>query len=225
MKFKRWIAIGIVNALLLCGAFQLFAGNKAAAQSHANNTTNLDDPLSESVYLPLVVNNYPPLPTATFTPTFTPSPSPSPSRTPSPTRTALPSPTPTPTYNPPPICDKKYYLPSGTVSFSEGIGPYIYTTNITETMRVSIVWASAKLSSNNCTISQQVLINNNAVASWYYSNNNTYTVYTDYAAVSPFNVHPGDKISYKASAAGFCTGSITSTANTYYVEVCGDPIP
>ncbi len=120
MNFKRWIAIGIVNALLLCGAFQLFAGSKAAAQTHAYNTTNLDDPLSESLYLPLVVKNYPPLPTATFTPTFTPSPSPSPSRTPSPTLLP-PSPTPTPTYGgpPPPICERSIIFLMEPMSFSE----------------------------------------------------------------------------------------------------------
>ena len=223
MVVKRWILIGVINVLLIGGAFQLFVGNKAAAKAHMYNTTNLDNPPSESLFLPLVMQNYPPTPTPTFTPTFTPSPSPSPTRTPTQTRTPTSSPTPTPTYNPPPICDKKYYLPNTTAPFSEAVGPYIYTTNITETMRVSIVWASAKLSSSNCTISSQVLINNSVVASWYYSNNNTYTIYTDYAAVSPFNVHPGDKISYKASAAGFCSGSITGATN--YVEVCGDTIP
>ena len=55
MVLKRWILIGVINALLLSGAFQFFVGNKAVAQVHANNTTNLDDPPSESLFLPLVI--------------------------------------------------------------------------------------------------------------------------------------------------------------------------
>jgi hypothetical protein len=220
MVLKRWILIGVINALLLSGAFQFFVGNKAAAQVHANNTTNLDDPPSESLFLPLVIKNYPPTPTMTFTPTFTPSPSPSP------TPTATPSPTPSPTFNgtPPSICEKQN-LPNITESFSDSTAPvkHVLPNPIQHTMRVSIVTASAKLKGLNCTIGQLVMVNGIVRSSWNHYSNNNYVLFTD-SAYTSFNVNVGEHIEYRAYAAGVnCSGSITGATN--YVEICGDEIP
>ena len=226
MKFKRWIAIGIVNALLICGALQIFGGNKAAAQTHVDNTTNLDVTPSDLIYLPLVSKNYPAPPTATFTPTFTPSPTPSPSRTPSPSPTASPSPTPSPTYNGiyPPICEKQY-LPNKTESFSDSSGPvkHVLPNKIQHTMLVRIVTASANLKGDRCMVGQLVMVNDILRTYWEHYSNNSYNLYTD-SAYTSFIVHVGEPIEYRAYAARVnCLGSITGGAN--YVEICGDPIP
>jgi hypothetical protein len=237
MKFKRWIAIGIVNALLISGAIQIFGGNKAAAQTHIDNATNLDFTPSAFIYLPLVKMDYQITPTATptITPTFTPSPSPSPSFTPSqtftpsPSPTASPSPTPSPTFDgtPPAICEK-HNLPNRTDSFSSSSGPVTYILSKiqnTNPMRVSIVRASAKLSSSTCRISQQVFINNNLVATWYENAKITYAIYPEQMYTN-FNVHKNDTVTYVVSSAAFdCSGSITGDPLHNYVEVCGDEIP
>lgn len=228
MVIKRWILIGVINALLLSGAFQLFVGNKAAAQAHVYNTTNLDVPTNESILLPLVMRSYPssPTPTMTLTPTLTPSPSPTLTRTPSLTPTATLSPTPSPTYNgtPPSICEKQS-LPNITESFSDSTAPvkHVLPNPIQHTMTVKIVTASAKLKGLNCTIGQLVMVNGIIQGSWNHYSNNSYTLYTD-SAYTSFDVQVGQHIEYRAYAAGVnCTGWITGATN--YVEVCGDPIP
>jgi hypothetical protein len=228
MFAKRWILIGVINVLLLSSAFQLFVGNKSAAQAHAYNTTNLDDSPSGSLFLPLVMRDNPfiPTPTMTFTPTFTPSPSPSPSRTPSMTPTATFTQTPSPTYNgtPPSICET-HDLPNKTESFSDSTGPvkHVLPTPMQHTMRVKIVTASADLKGLNCTIGQLVMVKGIQQGSWNHYSNNSYAIYTD-SAYTSFDTNVGDSIEYRAFALPFnCSGSITGATN--YVKICGDPIP
>ncbi len=177
MSIRRWIVVGVINALLIAGAFQIPGMAKQSGQGPSHVTKNLDASSNEFVYMPLVLNNYPFIPT--FTPTMTPSLTPTPTIDNS-TPTSTPTITLTPTFSGnPAICEWHYIQNKNALPFSTDLGPQIVNFKIQNNMTVSIVRVSASLKANNCTIGQQVLIKGSEVSNWYNDNvPNSYVIYT-----------------------------------------------
>jgi hypothetical protein len=241
MSVKRWILAGVINLLLLSGVIQIFFRSGQSVSAQGRNTMDLIDTPSEAIYLPLVLNNFPFIPTPTLSPTLahsltktltptrtrTPTKTGTSTRTPSLTPTLTVSPTAsltftqTPTFNgtPPAVCEW-HYLPDVTRQFSNDIGPVINTFLMTNTMNVTVVRVSANLSAPNCSIGQLVTINGNQVGDWTYVAHGS-NIYTETQYLS-LNANAGNHIVYTAYSVSYsCIGTITSASN--YVEVCGNP--
>jgi hypothetical protein len=241
MIVKRWIIVVIINALLLSGAFQVYAMSKYAGQPSSHASSNVNGSFSKFLFLPLAVNNSSMIPegslsptpslTITETPSGTLSLTTTVTQTPTFTETLSTSPTmtltPSPTYIgiPPTICEK-HSLPTGSdavsIAFSYELGPVLRNYVMNQDMVVSVVNLSANLSANGCTIGQQLILKGNLVGSWTYHANG-YNLYSERSYFSA-TVHKNDPINYSAYAVDYnCTGTIKGASN--FIEICGDPIP